>query len=100
MMCQLGVGPCDVACDGATATTTMALETTPTNADVMTPNVRIEAFQASSRDDCAFAKYKARCATMSRASSPTPWMNVDLRRRSTGSPNAYIPGASMTTPPS
>jgi hypothetical protein len=30
-----------VACDGATATKTMALETTPTNADAMTPNVRI-----------------------------------------------------------
>jgi hypothetical protein len=42
MMCQLGVGFCGVAPDGATATKTMALETTPTNADVMTPNVRME----------------------------------------------------------
>jgi hypothetical protein len=42
VMCHRGVGFCDVACDGATVTKTMALETTPTNAEVMTPNVRIE----------------------------------------------------------
>ena len=35
----------------------------------------------------------------SRASSSMPWMKVDLRRRSTGRPSAYSPGAS-TTPPS
>ena len=29
----------------------------------------------------------------SRASSSAPWMNVDLRRRSTGRPSAYRPGA-------
>ena len=46
------------------------------------------------------SRCEARCATTSRASSSAPWMNVDLRRRSTGRPIAYIPGASTTTPPS
>ena len=45
-------------------------------------------------------RYCARCATRSRASSSAPSMNVDFRRRNTGNPIAYRPGASTTTPPS
>ena len=41
-------------------------------------------------------RWPTRWSTTSRASSSMPWMNVDLRRRSTGRPRAYRPGLSTS----
>ena len=52
----------------------------------------------SSRGQAVLWRYPTRCGSSSAASSPTPAMRLERRRRRNGSPRTYSPGTGETPP--